>query len=248
MDNHATLISVVIPVYNGERHLAAAIESALAQTYPGIEVIVVDDGSTDSSASIAMRFGERVTLVTQHRGGAGPARNHGVDRARGDLLAFLDADDLWLPNKTKLQMSKLIANPNVEAAFGLVEQFISPELPLNVASRIKCPEGVQPGYIPGTLLIRQASWRRIGPFSPGFRLGEFIEWYARAEEAGLRSVMLPDVVLSRRLHDANSGITERDSRADYVRILKATMDRRRRQVVPRDENGPTGTDQEEPAR
>src|SRR5690349_2600271 len=102
----APLVSVVIPVFDGEAYLAAAIESALAKTYARVEVIVVDDGSTDGSASVAARYDVR--LVRQSNRGVSAACNAGVEAARGELIAFLDADDLWPPERLEIQARHLL--------------------------------------------------------------------------------------------------------------------------------------------
>lgn len=93
------LVSVIIPVYNGERYLRTAIESVLAQNVCPIEIIVVDDGSTDASQTVAREFMPMVQVITQSNRGASVARNRGVALAHGEILAFLDADDLWLADK-----------------------------------------------------------------------------------------------------------------------------------------------------
>ena len=89
-------VSVVIPCFNNERYVGAAIESVLSQTFPPAEAIVIDDGSTDSSAAVVGRF-PSVTLLCQENAGAGAARNAGIARAVGEFIALLDADDLWAP-------------------------------------------------------------------------------------------------------------------------------------------------------
>lgn len=93
------IVSVVIPCFNGERHLSAALASALAQTRPAAEILVIDDGSTDGSAALAAAFGPPVRVVRQRNQGESVARNRGFDLARGDWIAFLDADDVWHPDK-----------------------------------------------------------------------------------------------------------------------------------------------------
>src|SRR3989442_10494853 len=110
-------VSVVIPVYNGERYLADAIQSVRDQTYQNFEVIVVDDGSTDGSAAVAKRFGEAVRYVHQANGGVCKARNTGLAAARGGYLAFLDQDDLWLPDKLATQVVYLDSHPEVGAVY-----------------------------------------------------------------------------------------------------------------------------------
>jgi glycosyltransferase involved in cell wall biosynthesis len=220
-------VSVVIPVYNGERYLAEAVESVLIQEPRPAEVILVDDGSTDDSAAVAARFGRRIRYERQSNAGQSAARNRGVSLARGSLLAFLDDDDYWAPGKLGLQLEALDADPTLEAVFGHVRQFVSPELPADIACKVRYHAEVMPGHIPGAMLIRRGAFERVGPFDPQWQVGEFIQWYARAVEVNLRTTMLPDVVLHRRLHDDNQGIRQRAESIQYVRILKAALDRRR---------------------
>jgi glycosyltransferase involved in cell wall biosynthesis len=99
-------VSVVIPVHNGERHLAEAIESVLAQSAPPLECIVVDDGSTDGTAAVARAFGAAVRCVQRTRGGVSAARNHGTALATGEFVAFLDHDDVWEPAKLERQLQR----------------------------------------------------------------------------------------------------------------------------------------------
>ena len=221
------LVSVIIAVYNGERYLDAAIESVLAQDYRPREIIVVDDGSTDGSAAVARRFAPAVRCFAQANGGVGSALNYGIKQATGEFLAFLDADDLWSHDKLTLQMAAFGGTGEPDMVFGHAQQFISPELMADRQAQISCPEEPMPGIVKGTLLIRRGDFLRVGPFDTTRRLGDFLDWYLRASEAGLRSMMLPDILLLRRLHDSNMGIREREARHDYVRILKASLDRRR---------------------
>jgi len=92
------LISVVIPCFNDERHLSEAIRSALEQTYPRVEVIVVDDGSTDGSLAVAQSFGDQVTVLRKPNGGLASARNFGMREASGTFITFLDSDDILFPH------------------------------------------------------------------------------------------------------------------------------------------------------
>jgi glycosyltransferase involved in cell wall biosynthesis len=223
-----TLISVIIPVYNCERYLTEAIESVLAQTYRPIEIIVIDDGSTDDSAQVAKRFFSSVQCVHQPHSGLGAARNCGTGLAKGDYLAFLDADDIWVEDKLTLQMTVFKSNPRVDFVFGHVQQFISPELDESYKNKIYCPAEKMPGFFASAMLIKRESFVRVGAFETNWQIGEFINWYIRAKEKGLTSFMLHEVVLSRRLHTDNMSIRGRDSRTDYIRILKASLDRRRR--------------------
>ena len=223
------LISVVIPVYNGERYLTEALDSVLAQRYPDIEIIVVNDGSTDRTEEI-MKSHAEVRYFSQSRQGAAAARNSGVNKSSGEFLAFLDADDLWTKDKLRVQTALFRADPGLDMVFGHVEQFYSPELEGVLMDRIYLPSGSMPGYLPGAMIVRKDAFLRAGSFDAGFRIGEFIDWYLRAQECGLRSHICQEVVLKRRIHNANTGIRERDARRDYLRVLKASLDRRRASV------------------
>ncbi|HXJ83057.1 MAG TPA: glycosyltransferase family A protein [Candidatus Methylomirabilis sp.] len=222
----AASASVIIPVYNGERYLEAAIASVLAQTVPAGEILVVDDGSTDRSAEVARSFGPRVRCAVEPHRGLPGTLNRGVDLAGGSYLAFLDADDLWTADKLERQTEALAANPRLDAVFAHVEQFLSPELDSR-ASALPALRETGPGYLAGTMLIRTEAFRRVGPFDLRWQIGNFGEWYLRARDAGIEHLMLPQVLLHRRLHRDNMGIRERASRGDYARILKDVLDRRR---------------------
>ena len=223
----ASRVSVVIPAHNAERYLGEALESVVAQTVPPFEVIVVDDGSTDSTAAVAQGYAPRVRVHSQPNAGIGPTRNRAVELAEGDLIAFLDADDLWTPRKLELQLAAMAEEPAPDLVFGQVEQFVDPHIDPADAARIDCPSGLQPGYLLGALLARRDAFARVGPFREDLRVGEFVDWMARAREVGLREVLLEEHVLSRRLHDTNQSRKDRGDMSDFARVAKAALDRRR---------------------
>jgi glycosyltransferase involved in cell wall biosynthesis len=218
-------VSVVIPVYNGEQYLREAIESVLGQDYRPIQLIVVDDGSTDRSADIARSFGSDVHYRFQPNRGIGAARNTGTELARGSFLAFLDADDVWMPGKLTRQMAAFAADPALDMVFGLVRQFSSRDR--QEPGTEQPPENLFQGYLAGAMLIKHDSFLRAGLFDTKWVLGEFIDWYLRVIEQGLKSVVLQDVVLARRIHDDNVGVRERHHRHDYLRVVRAALERRR---------------------
>ena len=175
-------VSTIIPAYNAERTIAQAIDSALSQDCEGHEVVVVNDGSTDSTATILEKYGNRIQVVTQRNGGLSAARNAGVRRSTGKYLAFLDADDIWLPGKLKTMVSALERNPLAslafsdygfiddngaecgESAFGdalALEQLMS-ERPLPVCS---FPSGI----LPSTWVIPRQVFERTGGFCEEFK-------------------------------------------------------------------------------
>lgn len=213
------LVSVIIPVYNGERFLGQAIESVLKQTYRSVEVIVVDDGSTDGTAAVVRSF-ESVRYTHQRNAGQSEARNRGVDAARGELLAFLDADDLWTSDKLGLQFAALESDPELDAVFGHAQEFVGELVP-------GFPQPGKPALLPGAMLIRRAAFERVGGYDPRWRIGEPLDWYSRAREASLKMQTLDQIVLLRRIHGANMGIREQHSRDQYVAVVRAALDRRR---------------------
>lgn len=220
------LVSVVIPAFNGAQYLAEALDSVLRQTYAPIELTVIDDGSTDDTREVVTRFAGQVHYVHQTHQGLGMARNHGVRLSRGDMIAFLDADDVWSETKTARQVARLEAEPTVDMVFGLVEEFHSPELLASGVITNRLREGTLPGYLAGTMLINRHVFWRVGGFE-AWKVGEFVDWYLKAIEAGLTSDIVSEVVLRRRLHAGNMGIRHRAERGDYIRILKNALDRRR---------------------
>lgn len=226
---HSPLVSVIIPVYNCDRYLGKAIESVLKQTYQPLETIVIDDGSTDNSAEVARNFGASVQYHYQTQSGAATARNLGVEFVRGSFLAFLDADDFWVEDKLTRQIAIFASNPDLDIVFGHVQNFHSPELDETVKNKIHCPSELMPGYHPGTMLVKREVFERVGFFETHLKMGEFISWYSRATDLGVRVQMLPELLMWRRLHETNQGIRNRESRIDYVRLAKAALDRRRAQ-------------------
>lgn len=220
-------ISVIIGVYNNAGYIGESIESVLAQDYEPFELIVVDDGSTDGSGDVAGSYPE-VRLRRQVNGGNGVARNSGVELATGDLFAFLDADDRFTPGKLTYQQRALAERPELDMVFGHVREFWSPELDADARRAIRPPASeAMPWAAPNLMLIRRSSFQRVGPFSDAVRVGVTIDWFARAEEAGLRYEILPEVVLERRLHSRNSGLREPDARAQYLQVIRAALERRR---------------------
>jgi glycosyltransferase involved in cell wall biosynthesis len=217
-------ITVIIPAYNRENYLGAAIESVLAQTRPPDEIIVVDDGSTDRTAEIAGSFAQ-VRCLSQTNQGLSATRNAGIRAAQGELLAFLDSDDLWLPRKLEFQWEVLQAQPSVSLVFCHVQCFRSPELSENAIPRFD--NEVRPGLSPSCLIARCEAFDRVGLFDTSLKGGEFIEWFGRAEEAGLRSHVLPELLTHRRVHLSNMVRDRGLMNHDYLQVLKKQLDRRR---------------------
>jgi len=219
-------VSVVIPMFNTARYVREAIDSVLAQTVAPAEVIVVDDGSSDEGPALVMAYGGIVRCDRQVNRGIGAARNRGVDLAQGPLLAFLDADDTWSADKIERQLAVLTGQPDVDIVFGHVRQFRSPELP-----QAPIPLEVSNAPHAGTMLIRRDTFLRVGTFPTDALTAEFIAWYGRAVDLGLRMVTVPEVLMHRRLHETNTGVRRSEANSGYAKTLKQLLDRRRAQAV-----------------
>jgi glycosyltransferase involved in cell wall biosynthesis len=222
---------VLIPVFNGANYLAEALETVTSQTYRPIDIIVVDDGSTDDSRSVAERFAGVVRYAYQPHSGIGAARNHGVELAWGDLLCFFDADDRMPPHRVRLQVEALIGQPDVDIVYGRVREFETPETGL--AGTHRPPVLDSPLRSTNTMLIRKASFLRVGGFAENLTIAVELDWRARAIDHGLREIVLDQVVLERRLHEGNSSL-QADSDVERFGVLKSAIDRRRAVAVDRE--------------
>ncbi len=119
----APLISCIVPVFNGERYLAEALESIFAQTHRPIEIIVIDDGSTDGTPDVAARFKSSIKYIRQTNAGPPAARNRGLSEAESDFIAFLDADDLWHPEKLARQLRQFETHANLDVSIAYIQNF-----------------------------------------------------------------------------------------------------------------------------
>ncbi len=236
-------VSCVIPVYNGASFIRDAIESVLGQTFSPIELVVVDDGSTDETADVVRSFGHRVVYLRQENAGPATARNRGVSASSGEFLSFLDADDIWVPDKTERQWAAFQADPDLDYCIGGMENFRegTPSADEPDGARV---DGVVQGFSPVTLLVRRAYFERVGPFDPAFPAVEDWEWFVRAHDAGGKCHVIDAVLTRRRLHRGNR--TEgraREQRQALVPVLYASLQRRRQGAQKHGDN-PSEADRE----
>jgi glycosyltransferase involved in cell wall biosynthesis len=220
----APILSVIVTVYNREKYLVEALDSVFAQSRLADEIIVVDDGSTDRSAEVARSFGPLVRVVSQANQGIGGARNTAISLTRGDMIAILDSDDIWAPNKLERQCAALAEHPELDAVFCRMKPFLSPEI-VRSESRV-FDEKESDALNAPALMARRKVFVETGPFDTNLRIGEFIYWFGQARENGTRFDVLPEVLLHRRIHAGNS-VHQHADKADYVRLLKRQLDRRR---------------------
>lgn len=224
-------VSVVVPAHNAARFLGEALDSILAQTSGRMEIVVVDDGSTDATGAVARGYADRGTLCVPvpERRGIGAARNLGIRTATGDYLAFLDADDLWTPTRTAVLAAALTAAAKPSIAVGRVEQFLCPSLSPEQRAQYRVPPEA-PAYLAGGVLVRRADFLAVGAFDESLTLGEFVDWFGRARQAGLGEIQVADVVLRRRIHGANHTLRHRVSARDYLEVARRELARKREAI------------------
>ena len=220
------LVSVVIPVFNGERFLREAVQSVLDQKYSPIEIIIVDDGSTDGTATVARSFGETVRYLDQENQGPAAARNRGIEHAQGSLIAFADADDLWPSEKLELQLPYLINDPAIEIVMGRIQQV---RLSKTVNGKTQAEEFAEPAFSVnlGSAIIRKSVFERVGLFDETMRYSEDVDWFMRAREAGAAIVTIDAVTLLYRQHEENMTRGKSMSELNVLKVLKRSLDRRR---------------------
>ena len=227
-DSLTGLVSCIVPVFNGERYLAETLDSVLQQTYPSLEILICDDGSTDGSADIAAAYGDRVRYLWQPKAGATAARNLGLAGAQGEFVAFLDADDLWHPEKLVCQVTLFDASPELDVCVTYLQNFWIPELEEEKARFKDHPiSGPQPGFVASTLLARRYIFETVGLMDARWKHGSMTEWLARAEDRGATIHVLPEVLVYRRLHRTNfSRLQADESREEHLHLVKFIRDRR----------------------
>ena len=220
------LISVVIPVFNGEAFLREAVESVLAQQYAPIEIIIVDDGSTDGTGTVARSLPETVRYLHQTNKGPAAARNRGIEHSQGSLIAFADADDLWPEAKLELQLPYLIGDPAIEIVMGRIQRVL---LSKTVNGETQAEEFAEPAFSVnlGSAVIRKTVFERVGLFNETMRYSEDVDWFMRAREGGAAIITIDAVTLFYRQHEQNMTRGKSPSELNVLKALKRSLDRRR---------------------
>lgn len=204
-------VSVVIPTYNRARLLPEALDSALAQPWPGLEIVVVDDGSTDSTPAVIADYGARhpgvIRALRQANAGESIARNAGIEIAQSDFVAFLDSDNRWAPDKLQKQMSLFLSDPTLEFAFtGYVVFGDVPRQPVLLPSWHDSTEFALEQLLAGccvntsTVVARRSLFSRVGLFDPTLRCCEDHDLWLRIATAGIRMRYIREALTDYRVH------------------------------------------------
>jgi glycosyltransferase involved in cell wall biosynthesis len=222
-------ISVIMPAYNAERFLEEAVASVRRQDYRNLEVIVIDDGSTDRTGEIAKSLGSPVRYLLQAHRGPAVARNRGIREARGDVIAFLDADDLWPDGKLALQIARLRDAPDVDVILGRIQYrgidgTEVPDIPFEGPDRTVTHVHL------GSGVFRRSVFDRVGLFDESLSYSEDLDWSLRVRECGISMLILKEITLLYRLHGGNMTITKTTPDLQVLQVLKKSLDRRRLQT------------------
>ncbi|MEK7943273.1 glycosyltransferase family A protein [Pigmentiphaga sp. YJ18] len=226
-------LSVVIPVFNGACFVEEAVDSVLAQSAPprALQVCLINDASTDGSDAVCRQLAQRhraVEYVALPRNlGVAGARNEGIRRARHEYLAFLDQDDRWMADKLALQGAVFAERPDTSHVLGMQKFFLDGVSDYPSWCRDHWKEGPQPGYLLSALLIRTERFRQIGMLDEAYLYSDDVDWFARARQAGGTEVMLPDIVLDRRLHAHNASALAARASHELLHVIKAKLERHR---------------------
>ena len=212
-------VSVIIPTYNYGRFIGEAVESVLAQTYPISEIIVVDDGSTDDTETVVRKFGEKVRYIKQANGGVCSARNNGISNSKGDMIAFLDADDTWLPEKVEKQIAKFVEDAELGLVHCGMREFEN-ATGETIAMHLEGSEGwvadehllFEKAVINGSgsvILVSRKAIEEVGGFDTRLKNGE--DWEFCLRVAMKHKVgFVPEALVNYRNHGVNAHLNIRE--------------------------------------
>jgi glycosyltransferase involved in cell wall biosynthesis len=222
------VVSVVIPVFNSEKYVRKALDSVFDQNYRPLEVIIVDDGSTDSSARAVDGYKD-ARYIYQANHGVARARNTGIAASQGEIIAFLDSDDIWPTDRLNVTVRYLLQCPEIDYVLGRELMFVEPDYVLPPSVKAEWLTEPHDATNTGVLVARRETFACVGLFNTDFRSDEDTEWLVRAGDAGVPMARLPEVILHRRLHSRNLSFQMKHMhKANLFRIARESIRRRQR--------------------
>lgn len=230
--NLKPLISVIVPVYNGEEFIKEAIDNILSQKYPALEIIIVNDGSTDNSEAIIKSLPTDLRYFYQDNNGPSSARNRGIRDASGEFISFLDVDDLWPENNLNLLVSEMLHEPDLQVIHGFA-QVLEKNETTGIYDFTGNPKESFPGYI-GAGLYRKSVFNEVGLFDTSMNFGEDADWFKRASELKINIRKLEEVTLYVRRHEKNMTRGKSLVELNALRVFKKSLDRSRNQNPGKD--------------
>jgi len=225
MPGDSPLVSIIMPVYNGENYVKQALESLFRDVYLPLEVIAVDDGSSDNTSHIIGQY-ENVRYVYQDNEGVASARNKGISLSRGEIIAFLDCDDIWQPDRLTATVSYFHQHPETGYVLSKQMMFVEPGFDVPTWVKPEWLEKPQDASNTGVLVARRVTFDRVGLFNVDMGSGEDTEWLVRAREAGVPMARLQEVALLRRIHEKTLSVqTLRRRKDNLMEIARASIHR-----------------------
>ncbi len=224
------LISVIVPTVRTHLFLAHTLQNIFTQGVERLEVLVVDGSGRQHLESLPEDYPEVRWLMQIGTGLAG-ARNQGLAAAKGEWIAFLDDDDLWPSGSLTDRASYLAQHPDCLGVGGKIQRFLQPDAPLPPQYSGGRLEQIELGYTPGALLARRALWQQVGPFDPTLAIGCDSDWFARLLDARLPWVLLPQVVLHKRIHQSNLSANASIYRTDVLQLVRRSLQRKVKQAA-----------------
>ena len=220
------LVSVVMPVFNGERFLAQSIESVIRQDYRSIEIIIVDDGSTDKSAEIASSFSGVRCVYQENRGNAN-ARNRGIELAKGEFIAFIDQDDLWVPHKVSVHIKYLLEHIDIVFTVAHIRHFLETGMEKPAWLRQDLLDKTRPDFAPGSLVARKSAFELVGKFNEHYKTSSDVDWFYLANDKKVPMVVLSDVLIHKRVHQSNLSAMVGQTHKELLKIIRESINRKK---------------------
>ena len=220
--------SVVIPAYNASKCIGETIETVLSQSVPAREIILVDDGSTDQTVSIARQHSGPIRILTQDNSGPGAATTRGIQAVKTELVATLDSDDLWSRDKMERQINVLRNAPDKTVVFCHIKSFADPAC-ANILDGHPEIGQIKEGWGRSTMCLPTALALENGHLKDlDSKIGEMVDWVSMLKENGANMVMMPDLLAHRRIHPTSLSF-RRDPNRDrsYLEVARRAILRKR---------------------
>lgn len=226
MTDNFPLVSIILPVKNGARFLKQAMDTVVQQAYQPYELIVIDGHSVDQTAEIAQRYAG-VRYLLQSVPGIGNGFNQGVAAAQGEYIAFLAHDDLWAPHKLHTQVAYMQAHPHVPYTVTRGKFFLEPGCVYPPSLPWERVKGEPIMRVLEALVARRSLFQQIGLFDPTMGASLDVEWFARANDLGVDMTVIDELLLYKRVHDANVSIYSQENTHHLLSSLRASVVRKR---------------------
>jgi glycosyltransferase involved in cell wall biosynthesis len=222
------LLTIIVPVKNAERFMASGLQSILDQDYPAMDLIVVYGPSSDRTVEIARSFDDAKVLEQEGKG-LSAAWNTGIKHARGEFVAFLDSDDIWLPGTLRARVAQLAAHPEADYSIAKVEFFLEQGEAIPAGFKTQLLEGERLSPIPGTFLARKPLFDRVGGFDTTLELAGDVDFFARLKDQGIPLTVFPELVLRKRVHSGNLSSNAKVNNAELLTLLRQSIKRQRKE-------------------